>query len=58
MRKCSFSGEPIEPGTGILYVRKNGEVLHFKNRKSLRNHKLGRVNREVKWTKHYARGQQ
>lgn len=52
MTTCSFSGEEIEPGTGILYVRKNGEVLHFKNSKCLRNAlKLKRINRHVRWTK-------
>lgn len=51
MTKDSFSGEDIEPGTGILYVRKNGEILHFKSSKSLRNMlKLGRINRNVRWT--------
>jgi len=51
MTNCSFSGEPIEPGTGLMYVRKNGEVLWFKNSKSLRNSlKLHRVNRHVRWT--------
>lgn len=49
--KCTFSGEEIEPGTGIMYVRRNGEVLWFKNSKSMRNMlQLGRINRHVKWT--------
>ena len=51
MTKCVFSGDEIEPGTGLMYVRKNGEVLWFKNAKSMRNMlKLGRINRHVKWT--------
>ncbi len=55
VRQCSFSGDDIEPGTGIMYVKRNGEVLYYKNRKALRNHQgLGRVNRYVKWT-HAAR---
>ncbi len=56
-RVCSFSGEEIEPGTGIMYVKKNGEVLHYKSRKCLKNHQgMKRVNRYVKWTKHYEKG--
>ncbi|MGB0653071.1 MAG: 50S ribosomal protein L24e [Thermoplasmatota archaeon] len=56
-RVCSFSGEEIEPGTGLLFVKKDGTVLHFKNRKALRNMLgLGRVNRHVKWTRAYERG--
>lgn len=50
--KCAFSGEDIEPGTGIMYVKKDGAVFHYKNRMCLTNHqKLGRVNRYTKWTK-------
>ena len=26
-RICSFSHEEIEPGTGIMYVKKDGSVL-------------------------------
>jgi large subunit ribosomal protein L24e len=49
--KCSFSGEEIEPGTGIMYVRKDGSVLHYKNRMCMRNHQgLGRTNRYTRWT--------
>lgn len=52
MTTCSFSGESIEPGTGLMFVRKNGEVLWFKNSKCLRNAlKLHRINRQVRWTK-------
>lgn len=51
MTKDSFSGEEIEPGTGIMFVRRNGEVLHFKSSKTLRNMlKLKRINRNVRWT--------
>ena len=31
MVKCTFSGEEIEPGTGLIYVTKEGKVLYFKN---------------------------
>lgn len=51
-RVCSYSGEDIEPGKGLMYVKKNGEVLHYKSRKCLREHQgLKRAPRYVKWTK-------
>ena len=34
MVTCSFTGEEIEPGTGIMYVKKDGTVLYFKNSKA------------------------
>ncbi|MEC8264511.1 MAG: 50S ribosomal protein L24e, partial [Candidatus Thermoplasmatota archaeon] len=30
-RVCSFSGDEIEPGTGTMYVRRDGSILWFKN---------------------------
>ena len=26
-RICNFSGEEIEPGTGVMYVKRDGTVL-------------------------------
>lgn len=49
-RTCDFSGEQIEPGTGILYVKKDGSVLHFKDAKCEKNYFLGRKPRDVEWT--------
>ena len=50
-RNCDFSGEPIEPGTGIMFIKRNGETLWFKNSKSMINAlKLKRINRNVRWT--------
>ncbi len=58
MRVCTFTGEEIEPGTGLLYVKKNGEVLHYKNRKAFKNHQqLKRVPRYVRWSKHHVKHQ-
>lgn len=48
--ECSYSGEEIEPGTGILLVRNNGERLWFKDSKCLKNAELGRPARDVEWT--------
>lgn len=56
-RVCSFSGEEIEPGTGMMYVRRDGTILWFKNSKAKKNHTaLGRNPRRVKWTRHYVKG--
>jgi len=58
MVKCTFSGQEIPEGTGIMYVKKDGKVLHFKDRKSEKNFlKLKRKPRETKWTTHYAKGE-
>ncbi|PSQ01805.1 50S ribosomal protein L24e [Halobacteriales archaeon QS_5_70_17] len=49
-RTCDFSGEEIEPGTGIMYVRNDGTVLHFKNSKAEKNYFMGREARDLEWT--------
>ena len=49
-RTCDFSGEDIEPGTGIMYVRNDGTVLHFKDRKAEKNFFMGREARDLEWT--------
>jgi large subunit ribosomal protein L24e len=56
-RICSFSGDEIEPGTGMMYVKKDGSVLWFKNSKARKNMmQLQRNARKVKWTRHYVKG--
>ena len=55
-RPCSFCGTDIEPGTGKMFVRKDGTIFFFcklKCQKNLLN--LGRASRWVKWTEVYAR---
>ena len=49
-RTCDFSGETIEPGTGIMYVRNDGTVLHFKDAKCEKNYFMGREARDLGWT--------
>jgi len=45
-RICSFSGEEIEPGTGMMFVRRDGSIMWFKNSKARKNMvKLGRNSR-------------
>ena len=49
-RTCDYTGEPIEPGTGIMYVRADGTVLHFIDSKAEKNYFLGREPRDLEWT--------
>ncbi len=56
-RVCSFSGEEIEPGTGLMFVQRDGTVKWFKNSKARKNAlKLNRNPRKGKWTRHYIKG--
>ena len=51
MPKCSFSGKEIPPGTGIMYVKKDGKVLWFADSKNEKNYiTLERKPRETRWT--------
>lgn len=49
-RTCDYSGEEIEPGTGIMFVRTDGTVLHFVDSKAEKNYFLGREARDLEWT--------
>ena len=52
MAKCSFCGDDIEKGTGKMYVKKDGKILHFCSRKCEKNMlKLKRKPTKLKWTK-------
>ena len=54
MKICDFSKKEIPPGTGIMYVKKDGKILHFLNGKCEKNFlKLKRKSRTTKWTKEY-----
>ena len=54
MVKCSFCGKDIEFGTGKIYVKTDGKVLHFCSMKCEKNLlKLNRKPRNFKWTEHY-----
>src|SRR2546422_9334108 len=51
-RVCSFCGDEIEPGTGKMFVRRDGTVFFFGSSKCERNLlDLGRVPRTVRWTR-------
>jgi len=50
MANCSFCGKEIKPGTGKMYVKKDGTVLWFDTNKCEKNMiKLKRISRNVKW---------
>tara|TARA_Y100000310_G_C20268323_1_gene616811 strand:+ start:43 stop:213 length:171 start_codon:yes stop_codon:yes gene_type:complete len=54
MVKCSFCGKDIEDGTGKIFVKTDGKVLHFDKQKCEKNMlKLNRKPRNLKWTKFY-----
>ena len=50
-KKCSFTGKPIPPGTGMMYVKKTGQVLYFISSKAKKNYlNLNRVPARTRWT--------
>jgi large subunit ribosomal protein L24e len=54
MARCSFCGTRIEPGTGKMHVKKDGNTLHFCSMKCEKNLlKLGRNPQKKKWTETY-----
>ena len=58
-RVCTFCGEEIEPGTGRMYIKKDGVVYNFCTSKCFKNLViLGRVPRRTTWTQYYAREKQ
>ncbi|HEC81382.1 MAG TPA: 50S ribosomal protein L24e [Thermoplasmatales archaeon] len=55
-RICSFCGNEIEPGTGKLYIRKDGTIYHFCSSKCQKNMlKLKRVPRKIRWSRLYSK---
>jgi large subunit ribosomal protein L24e len=51
-RQCSFCAAEIEPGTGSMFVKRDGTIFHFDTsscRKQQLN--LGRVGHRLKWTR-------
>ena len=56
-RICSFTHEEIEPGTGMMYIKRDGSVFWFKDSKARKNMlKLKRNPRRLKWTRRYEKG--
>src|SRR5512136_1878753 len=55
-RSCSFCGNEIEPGTGKMFIKKEGTVFVFCSSKCQLNMlKLGRVPRWTPWTQAFRR---
>jgi len=55
-RPCSFCGSDIEPGTGKMFVRRDGTIYYFCKLKCQKNLlELGRMPRRVRWTDVYYR---
>lgn len=53
---CTFCGNEIEPGTGKMFVRKDGTIYNFCSSKCQKNLLgLGRIPRRVRWTKNFKR---
>lgn len=54
MARCSFCKNIIEKGTGKIYVKLDGKMLHFCSNKCEKNLlKLGRKPRTTEWTQEY-----
>jgi len=48
--KCSFCGSELEPGTGLMFVKKDGKIFYFDSSKCEKNMlKLRREPSKVKW---------
>ena len=51
MVRCTFCGEQIEQGTGMMYVHKSGKIAYFCSKKCKKNLlKLKRKPLNIKWT--------
>ncbi len=52
IHECSFCKIRIEPGTGKMFVKRDGSVFYFCSSKCENNMlKLGRTARKLKWTR-------
>ncbi|MEM2757180.1 MAG: 50S ribosomal protein L24e, partial [Sulfolobales archaeon] len=51
--KCSFCGKDVEAGSGLMYVRNDGNIMWFCSSKCLKNLRLGREPRKLPWTLKY-----
>ena len=50
VRTCTFCGGQIEPGTGLMYVTKRGEIYWFCSSKCFKNYvKLRRNPAKLTW---------
>jgi large subunit ribosomal protein L24e len=49
-RDCDYCGDDITPGTGTMFVEKNGTTIHYCSAKCEKNADLGREPRDLEWT--------
>ncbi len=55
----TFTGKPIQKGRGMMYVKKDGTIYWFANRKSEKNFlRMHRTPSKTKWTDFYHREKQ
>jgi large subunit ribosomal protein L24e len=53
-RSCSFCAGEIEPGTGMMFVKKDGVAFYFCSTVCRRNQlEKGRLGHRFKWTRAY-----
>jgi large subunit ribosomal protein L24e len=50
MVKCSFCGDRIPEGSGKIFVKNDGKILHFHGSKCHKNFNLGRLGKRTGWT--------
>lgn len=54
-RQCSFCAGEIEPGTGLMFVKRDGTIFHFCSSSCRRQQLfLGRMGHRLKWTRAHA----
>ncbi|MBC7109907.1 MAG: TRASH domain-containing protein [Archaeoglobi archaeon] len=49
IKRCSFCGDEIEPGTGKMLVMRSGTIYYFCSSKCEKNFALKRIPRKLKW---------
>lgn len=56
-RACDYCGRPIEPGTGVMFVTRRGQILWFCSSKCYKNFmKLRRRPDRQAWIKKMRKG--
>ncbi|MFA6530298.1 MAG: 50S ribosomal protein L24e [Candidatus Micrarchaeia archaeon] len=51
MVMCSFCGDELKKGTGVMYAKRDGTLFYFCSSKCKKNQLgLGREGRKQKWT--------
>ena len=56
VRRCSFCGVDIPPGTGLMYVKRDGTIYWFCSRKCrVSMLEFRRDPRKLKWTAYYGK---